>query len=88
MSETVQLALVAALPIIATQMVTAYLAYKGRVKQDEKLNSIHEQGTVIHQQTNSNLTEQRVLIKTLQDQINSLILEKGKAEGEKDKRQG
>jgi len=85
MSEPAQLALIAALPIIITQLVTAYLSYKGRIKQDEKLNSIHEQGTVIHQQTNSNLTEQRVLIKSLQDQINALMLEKGKTEGEKQK---
>ncbi len=109
MTETVQLALVAVLPVIVTQLVTAYIAYRGQLQQNAKLDNITNKSTTqdeklnqivlktdkgdekldqIHTQTNSNLTEQKALIQKLQDQINQLMVEKGKAderEGNKEK---
>jgi hypothetical protein len=101
MTETVQLALVAVFPVIVTQLVTAYIAYRGQLQQNAKLDSITNKSTTqdeklnqivfktdkgdekldqIHTQTNSNLTEQKALIQKLQDQINQLMVEKGKAD--------
>lgn len=86
MSDAVIIAIVGgvatAVPLIVTQIVAMILSMRGRVRAEEKAIVVGEKLDTIHEQTNSNLTEQKAQIKSLNDRIEVLIQEKGNAEGQ------
>jgi len=85
MSDAVVIAIVTglttAIPIIVTQIAGIIMSARRGDKAAAVMEKSDKKLDEIHIQTNSNLTEQKAQIKALNDRIEALILEKGKAEG-------
>lgn len=81
MSDEAQLALVNSLPTIIASIgtvvmaVVAYRIQQGKDDDKEALNKVGEKLEIVHQQTNSNLTEAKDQIKALNLLVREMLTE-------------
>lgn len=89
MSDTVFIAIVAAIatavPLLFTQIVALIIGLRSQARQETKIDNADKKLDSIHEQTNSNLTEQKAQIKALNDRIEELIREKAEKAGSEGK---
>lgn len=74
-------AVATAVPLLFTQIVALIIGLRAQARQEVKIDKQDKKLDTIHEQTNSNLTEQKKLVQDLTEEVRALRKEKDEKAG-------